>query len=301
MSAPISVIIPVYNDAERLGRLLDALRRQQVAPAETIVVDDGSGDASADVAVAAGVRCLRQPGNRGPAAARNAGARAAGGEILAFTDSDCTPHPDWIGAVGRHLSEEAADALMGRVLLPPSTRLGDAISALGFPAGGSVGFERIWPVAPDGCTVSLSTCNCAIRADRFHHMGGFDRRFPFAGGEDSYLAYRIVAAGRRILYCPDMVVTHDARDDLSGFLRWQYRRGMSSFVFSRLVTDRRRFVALRRWSTRNVLSAARRDGRLPLVAALLAAGTAVQLAGFIAASRSRSIHANLDHQPAVAR
>jgi GT2 family glycosyltransferase len=164
-----------------------------------------------------------------------------------------------------------------------------------------VGFENIWPVNEKGETSSLSTCNCAVRTAVFHRLGGFDRRFPFPGGEDSLLAHHLLRAGGRIRYCPDMVVGHAARDDLGGFLRWQFKRGMSSYVFSRLVSDPGRYVSLRRWSTQNVLRAARRDGRLFLVATLLGVGGAAQIAGYVAASRSKKIHARIDHQPAVAR
>ena len=297
----LSVIVPAFNDARRLPTLLSALRGQKVAPGEVIVVDDGSTDRSHAVAEAEGARCLRLADNQGPAGARNAGAGAAIGDVLAFTDSDCIPREDWTDAIARHMSDEGVDALMGKVSIARSSTLGNAISALGFPAGGSVGFEYIWPVSDTGETISLSTCNCALRAVTFHAIGGFDRRFPFPGGEDSLLAHRLVAADRRIRYCPDMVVGHAARDDLGGFLRWQFKRGISSYVFSRLVTERRRYVSLRRWSTRNVLTAARRDGRLLLVAALLGLGTAAQMAGYVTAARSKKIHARIDHQSAVAR
>ncbi|MFH1982574.1 MAG: glycosyltransferase [Pseudomonadota bacterium] len=301
MSARISIIIPVFNDVNRLPLLISDLHRQRRPPDQIIVVDDGSTDGSHRAACGDNVLILRQSPNRGPAAARNAGAAAATGDILAFTDSDCRIDKDWTGAIDRHLSETRVEALMGRVLIAPSTVLGDAISALGFPAGGSVGFENIWPVSANGLTVSLSTCNCAVRAAVFQRLGGFDRRFPFAGGEDSLLAYRLLQAGGRIRYCPDMVATHAAREDFAGFLRWQYKRGMSSYVFSRLVEDRRRFVTLRRWSTGNVLRAARQYHRLGWVVSLLAISIIAQAAGYLTASRSRSIHARIDHQSAVAR
>jgi len=89
----VSVIIPAYNRANLLPFTLDAVLAQSLAPAEVIVVDDGSTDSTA--AVAAGyaarpgstVRLLRI-GNSGDLAARNAGLRAAGAEHVAFCDSD---------------------------------------------------------------------------------------------------------------------------------------------------------------------------------------------------------------------
>jgi glycosyltransferase involved in cell wall biosynthesis len=93
----ISVIVPAYNAERTLDACLSALTRQFVPPGmqmEIIVVDDGSVDDTAHVASRYGVRLIRQA-NAGPSAARNAGAGAARGELLLFTDADCAPAPDW--------------------------------------------------------------------------------------------------------------------------------------------------------------------------------------------------------------
>src|SRR5689334_9252898 len=92
-----SVVIPARNAARTLPATLAALRGQTY-PAdrlEVIVVDDGSADATGEVAAAGGARVLRQA-PAGPAAARNRGAAAATGEIILFTDADCTPAPTWV-------------------------------------------------------------------------------------------------------------------------------------------------------------------------------------------------------------
>ncbi|MBI2467114.1 MAG: glycosyltransferase family 2 protein [Candidatus Rokubacteria bacterium] len=90
-----SVVIPAYDAEATLPACLAALARQSLAPErfEVIVVDDGSTDATAQVAERAGVRVVRLPANAGPAAARNRGAQAARGEVLVFTDADCEPTP----------------------------------------------------------------------------------------------------------------------------------------------------------------------------------------------------------------
>ncbi len=94
----VSVIVPAYNASATIGRTLEALSKQNCSqPFEVIVVDDGSVDNTADIvrSFAVGASYVRQD-NAGPASARNHGAQLAQGEFLAFTDSDCIPHEDWI-------------------------------------------------------------------------------------------------------------------------------------------------------------------------------------------------------------
>ncbi|MFD0468449.1 glycosyltransferase family 2 protein [Nonomuraea thailandensis] len=91
MPPSLSVVICSYNGAARLGRTLDALRAHPVL--EVIVVDDGSQDATGDVARDHGATVVRHEENRGAAAARDTGLRAAKGQVVAFLDDDCEPSP----------------------------------------------------------------------------------------------------------------------------------------------------------------------------------------------------------------
>src|ERR1700722_9120157 len=84
----VSVVVPVFGGERFLGEALDTIAGQSYPDIETIVVDDGSPDASAEIASARpDVRLLREP-HRGVAAARNAGVAAARGELIAFLDQD---------------------------------------------------------------------------------------------------------------------------------------------------------------------------------------------------------------------
>ena len=284
----ISLIVPAFNAAAELPRLLEAMTIQTHRPLEAILVDDGSGDNTAALAEIAGWRVLRMPFNQGPAACRNAGAAAAKGDVLVFTDVDCRPEADWLAhLIDGLVEDDRTAAVMGRVRIEGSNTLGQAIAALGFPAGGSTGFEKIWPVDAGGFTTSLSTCNCAVRREAFDAVGGFDTGFPYAGGEDSLLAYRLVDGGRRIRFCPQVVVWHAARDRWGQFVRWQFRRGVSARIFSTKVERRRRFVSLRLWSMRNILSTWAGHRLFPLILVLLGTSAVVQVAGFFWARRRR--------------
>jgi len=136
-----AVIIPVYNGAATLAQALDSVLAQTWPAHEIIVVDDGSRDASAEVAAAYGgrVSLIRQP-NGGVSAARNAGARAATAEWLCFLDADDWYYPerlavhaamirqdpaldfltgdfDYVDSAGRHLRRSMECTAAGRLLL----------------------------------------------------------------------------------------------------------------------------------------------------------------------------------------
>ena len=87
MAAAVSVIVAAYNEERHIKRLLDSLSAQTLAPQEVIVVDDGSHDQTAAIARACGVTVI-STAHRGPAHARNCGARYASGDILVFADGD---------------------------------------------------------------------------------------------------------------------------------------------------------------------------------------------------------------------
>lgn len=94
MNAPrVAVVVPVFDGERHLAATLASVAAQTLAPHEVIVVDDGSRDASADVAARAGARVLRQA-NAGPGAARNRGVAATDCELVAFLDADDLFAPD---------------------------------------------------------------------------------------------------------------------------------------------------------------------------------------------------------------
>jgi glycosyltransferase involved in cell wall biosynthesis len=90
----LSVVIPVFNEAENLGRLIGQIKGLQLPATEILVVDDGSIDDSADVATAAGARVMRHPYNIGNGAAIKSGIRAAKGRLLLFMDGDGQHRPE---------------------------------------------------------------------------------------------------------------------------------------------------------------------------------------------------------------
>ena len=87
MSGLVSVVMPAFDEERFIGEALRSVLAQTYRPVEVIVVDDGSSDRTAGIAAEHGVRVLRLP-RRGPAAARNAGLRAARGDYWVIFDAD---------------------------------------------------------------------------------------------------------------------------------------------------------------------------------------------------------------------
>src|SRR5258706_369412 len=90
----ISIVIPVFNEAKSLGQVLGKIRALELPPTEIIVVDDGSTDGSADVAMNAGANVVRHPYNIGNGAAVKSGMRAAKGRLIVLMDGDGQHKPE---------------------------------------------------------------------------------------------------------------------------------------------------------------------------------------------------------------
>lgn len=226
-----SVIVPFGSPVEDWTALLARFAPLRPAMRELIIVHDGFQQAPPETAPPY-LKVVATTVRGGPAGARNLGAEQARGDILAFTDDSCTPDPGWLDVIAAAMGTDI-DAVVGSMRIPPADWLGDAISMLGFPGGGNLGFDKLWPVRPDGTTDHLSGCNVAVRAAAYRRTGGFDATFPFPGGEDNDLALRLRQLGSTIVFAPGAVVSHPARTGYGQLIRWQFRRGRGQFYLVR--------------------------------------------------------------------
>jgi GT2 family glycosyltransferase len=220
----VSVVIPTRDRPERLARCLEALANQTLPrhEFEVIVADDGSSEPVAPVAKSFGdrinVRVVRQ-GSRGPAAARNAGARQARGKLLAFTDDDCVPTFTWL------------EALVDRMRRHPGHLIGGLIVNILPDDPYATATQLIQSCVYDYYTSHdvdhrfFATANLAVPANRFWLLDGFSERFPRAAGEDYDFCARWQEAGFPTEYAPEAEVGHAHGHTLGSFWRQHYGYG----------------------------------------------------------------------------
>ena len=213
-SKRFSVIVCTRNGRERIGACLRAIRTLRGADYETIVVDDGSHDGTADFVryQFPEVKLLRLE-SAGLSAARNAGAAAADGEILAFTDDDCEPDCEWLARLARIYQDGRFAAAGGPNLPPPARNRAEAVvrAAPGAPSHVMLDDEE---------AEHLPGCNLSVTRAAFDAVGGFDPRFHTAG-DDVDFCWRLRDAGYRLGFAPGAFVWHWRRPSLFAFLRQQ--------------------------------------------------------------------------------
>ena len=210
----VSIVIPAFNSAATIGECLGACRNQTHGETEIIVVDDGSTDDTATIVKTFPVHYLRQE-NRGPAAARNRGVEAAEGEIIAFTDADCVPEPEWIERLLEDFDSAAAGVGGAYTIANPKSLLARMVHT-----------EIVLRHARFDRDVDfLGSFNLALRRKDFEEAGGFDESFTHASAEDNDLAYRLKDAGKGLRFSPKARVAHYHPSRLLPYLRSQSRHG----------------------------------------------------------------------------
>lgn len=224
----ISIIIPAYDEARNLEECLTALRAAASPGTEIIVVDDASSDDTPEVAARMGARAVRLASNAGPAAARNAGAQQAAGDVLLFVDADVVVPADLLDRVARIFAERPqVAAVFGSYDARPRAQgvvsqyrnlLHHFVHQQGNPDA-----STFWT----GCG--------AIRRVVFEAAGGFDegRRSM----EDVELGYRLHQAGYRIFLDRTLQVTHLKTWTLCSLVRVDVTH--RAVPWSRLLRERR--------------------------------------------------------------
>lgn len=216
-TARISVVIPHLNQPAALERCLRSVWEGTRRPDEVTVVDNGSGEMPAAVCAAFPGTRLLQERTPGPGPARNLGAAASSGDVIAFIDADCVADRDWIAAVAETFADPSVQVAGGDVRVG----VADPAHMTEVEAYESIfGYQIERYIRDMGFTV---TCNLALRPPVLQAVG------PFAGikiAEDRDWGQRATALGYRIRYVPEMRIFHPARSDFAQLTKkWDRHMG----------------------------------------------------------------------------
>jgi GT2 family glycosyltransferase len=209
----VSVVVCAYNAERTLDRCLSSLAALDYPDYEVILVNDGSRDGTLAIAERhAFCRIINQP-NKGLSVARNVGAEAASGEIVAYTDSDCVADPDWLTYLVAKMEAGRLVACGGPNFPPPEPSLIPAAVAVS-PGGPT------HVLLSDEVAEHIAGCNMAFRRDVLLRLGGFDPIYR-AAGDDVDICWRLQDAGYTIGFCPAAVVWHFRRNTVKAYFNQQ--------------------------------------------------------------------------------
>jgi glycosyltransferase involved in cell wall biosynthesis len=236
MKKLISVVVCCRNMGKELRRCLESLCNQNYENRELIVVDDASTDDTSQVALECQTRLgtslilISNPINLGVAGSRNVGIRNARGDIIAFTDADCTVAPDWLSELARGFSRERVVAVGGRILDDDCSNIWE---------WSEKGHNYV--ARAEGFVTYLQGCNMAFDASVLgKYMFNDEIKY---GYEEALLCDRLLMGGYGIWYNPRAVVKHKHRAQLSGLLQQKFNRGYSSIWYRK---RQKRFPMLKR-------------------------------------------------------
>jgi glycosyltransferase involved in cell wall biosynthesis len=236
---PVTAVVCAYNEQRHLPGCLDSLARVEYPSLQVVVCDDGSTDATLDIARRSGFEVLALP-HGGLSAARNAGLAAATGEIVAYLDADAACHPEW----PYHLAlafEDPDVVVAGGPNLP-------------FPDAGFV--ERAVAMSPgspvevligDDRAEHVPGCNLAVRASALRGIGGFDPAYITAG-DDVDVCWRLLDTGGQIGFSPAAQVHHHRRNTVKGYLRQQRGYGRAERMLTGHHRHRFNRLGAARWT-----------------------------------------------------
>lgn len=228
----ISVIIPTMNRVETLKMCLDSLSQQTFSQFDVVVQNDGGRDPQIDPNDYWYPLVYQYQENKGPATARNNGAKVAKSDKLIFIGDDCILDR---GFVFRHWYSHSRDnqrkAVQGYTMFHPdcttefTTYLMESGIQSNYKAlqdkGGS------WKSRADGFCL---TTNFSIDRQLFENAGGFNERFPHAAYEDVALGYSLSKIGVRTDFDPGAINWHLHRITFDSYIKRQQTEGKSRLI-----------------------------------------------------------------------
>jgi glycosyltransferase involved in cell wall biosynthesis len=216
-----SVVIPVWNGRAHLAKCLQALGASIRKADEIVVVDDGSDDESAAIALAHGSKVVRvADGPLGPATARNRGVSVSSGDVIVFIDCDVAVHPETLELIEQELlANPDACGVFGSY--------DDQPTESGVVSGyRNLMHHYVHQQSQREASTFWAGCG-AIRREAFVRAGGFDETYRWASIEDIELGLRLRGGGHRLLLCPEIQATHRKR--------WSFWQVIHTDIFRRAI------------------------------------------------------------------
>ncbi len=215
----LDVVIPAYNAADTIGRVIDAWHQPGPRTGRIIVVDDGSSDATSTIARARGAEVIRFPQNRGRGAARAAGLEAATTTLVIMCDATIVPLENFMNLAVTLLDEPSVAAVFASLAPFPATDVASRWRN-----------RHLFKARPSlvNRKALLATGLCALRRSCILAAGGFAA--ALRSGEDADLGGRLLAGGWEVILHPGLqgesVSQDSARQVMRRYARWNSPQGV---------------------------------------------------------------------------
>jgi len=223
----VSVVVCAYNAERTMDACLESLRTMSYPNYEVVVVNDGSTDRTLDITLEQQKRYDADPDaprfivvdqpNKGLSIARNVGADAGTGTIIAYTDSDCVPDPDWLSFLVYRFVRSGFVAVGGPNFPPPEPSLIPAAVAVS-PGGPT------HVLLDDEVAEHIPGCNMAFTKEALREVNGFEPIFA-AAGDDVDFCWRLQNRGHPVGFSAAATVWHYRRNTVKAYLKQQMGYG----------------------------------------------------------------------------
>ena len=216
-----SVIVPSFEQKHVIFDALTSIMRQKTSFEYEVIVVESTGDDTADLIAQRfpSIRVIRLPYRAFPGTARNKAIKEAKGEFLAFTDTDCIVHPDWL----EHLvkSHERGYAVVGGMVRNGTP--GDILGTLDY----LLEFSDLINPRESLDNTHFGTCNVSFRCDVFQRYGLFINQVK---GSDSLYCREVKRQGEQLFHQPRAVIWHRNRTNLKKIMRNQFELGYGAAI-----------------------------------------------------------------------
>jgi GT2 family glycosyltransferase len=232
-----SVVIPTYKRKQLLYNCLRSLSLQTYPKEsfEVIVVNDGILEESETIRPDLfGIKNLYvfSKEHEGPAAARNYGVKMAKGELIAFTDDDCSPKENWIERIVSQYKLDNDPVIGGKTLNLLTNNLYSEASQI----ISDIVYNH-FNKDPDNA-LFLASNNFAIKRDLFNELGGFDCSFKTSSSEDRDFCNRLTSNGRKLKLIDDAVVYHGHELTFKSFFLQHFNYGRGAYLYQKKRSQR---------------------------------------------------------------